>query len=297
MTRSGVRRGVRYQTFVVDPGFKEDRWVQMAEVLPGNRAVVHHILVHVFPPRGLGQLGVGGGAFLVAFVPGLRAKILPKGMARYIPKASKLVFQVHYTPIGSVQQDLSKVGLVFADAKDVKQVVFTSRATNPRLRIPANDANYRVEATTRSLPFDVKLLSFMPHMHLRGKAFSYAALYSNGIHEMLLNVPEYDFNWQTQYNLAKAKILPAGTRMRCVAHYDNSINNLANPNPKRVVKWGDQTWDEMMIGYFDLVISREKFASLRKKSKLLAEVQRRGVEILAKARLLFDKISESAICP
>lgn len=264
-TRSGVRRGVRYKYFVVDPGFKEDKWIKMAQAVPGNRAVVHHILVIVRPPLFQRKLGVGGGEFLVGYVPGLRARVMPDGMAKFVPKGSKLIFQMHYTPIGSVQQDLSKVGLVFADPKEVQQVVYTTKAINPRFRIPANDGNHKVEATTRSLPFDVKLLSLMPHMHLRGKSFSYEARYPDGKKEMLLNVPAYDFNWQTQYDLKQAKTIPAGTRVHCVAHFDNSKHNLANPNPNRVVRWGDQTWDEMMIGYFDILVDAEQFKKYLKK--------------------------------
>ena len=174
--RNGERRGVRYRYFRVKTNFKEDKWIRMAEVQPGNRAVVHHILVMVRPPGFRRALGVGGGEFLAGYVPGLRSTVLPKGTAKFVPAGSELIFQMHYTPIGSEQKDLSRVGLVYADPKDVKQVVVTTRAANIRgLRIPANAANHRVPATSSSLPFDVKLIAFMPHMHLRGKSFSYEA--------------------------------------------------------------------------------------------------------------------------
>ncbi|GAB4157948.1 MAG: redoxin domain-containing protein [Planctomycetaceae bacterium] len=263
-TRTGQRRGVRYKYFVVDPGFKEDKWVKMAQAVPGNRAVVHHILVIVRPPFGKRRLGLGGGEFLVGYVPGLRANVLPPGVAKFVPAGSKLIFQMHYTPIGSEQTDLSKVGLVFAKPEEVKQVVFTTRAANHRFRIPAGANHHRVDATSGTLPFDVQLLSMMPHMHLRGKSFKYVAKYPDGKTETLLNVPRYDFNWQTLYRLAKPKTFPAGTRMYCTAHFDNSAENLSNPNPKRDVRWGDQTWDEMMIGYFDLLVPVEKFRAYLK---------------------------------
>ncbi|MFQ5731936.1 MAG: redoxin domain-containing protein [Planctomycetaceae bacterium] len=263
-TSDGERRGVRYQYFAVDPGFKEDKWIRMAEVVPGNRAVVHHILVIVRPPGHRRRLGIGGGSFLVGYVPGLRAVVLPNGMAKFVPAGSQLIFQVHYTPIGSVQKDLSKVGLVFADPKEVKQVVATMQAVNRRgLKIPPHAANHRVDATTGALPFDVKLLAFMPHMHLRGKSFSYEAKYADRKTEMLINVPRYDFNWQTRYELATPKTLPAGTRLHCVAHYDNSEGNLNNPDSNRTVRWGDQTWNEMMIGYFDILMPADKFRKLK----------------------------------
>jgi len=265
--RGGQRRGVRYKYFQADPGFKEDKWIHMAEVVPGNREVVHHILVIVRPPGTRGGLGVGGGEFLAGYVPGLGAAILPDGMAKFIPAGSKLVFQMHYTPNGSVQKDLSKIGLVFADPKEVKRVVVTTRAANPRFRIPPNAADHKVEATSGSLPFDVDLLAFMPHMHLRGKSFSYEARYPDGKTEMLLSVPNYDFNWQTRYRLAKPKKLPAGTRVHCVAHYDNSKHNLSNPDPTATVRWGDQTWHEMMIGYFDIVIPADRFRQIAKQAK------------------------------
>jgi peroxiredoxin len=266
-TKTGVRRGVRYKHFVVDPGFKEDKWIRMAQALPGNRAVVHHILVAVRPPGGRRKAGIGGGEFLVAYVPGLRARVYPKGYAKFVPAGSKLIFQLHYTPIGSEQLDLSKLGLVYADSKDVKQVVYTTRAANHRFRIPPRDNNHRVYAETPDLPYDVQLLSLMPHMHIRGKSFQYTARFPNGDTKVMLNVPRYDFNWQTQYHLAKPIKFPKGTQMQCTAHFDNSKENLANPNPNRTVGWGDQTWDEMMIGYFDVVVPAPKFRAYLKRMK------------------------------
>ena len=246
---------VRYQYFTVDPGFEEDRWVTGAEIVPGNRAVVHHVLVYVRPPKSRESEAAGGGEHLVGYVPGLRARPLPDGMAKLIPAGSKLVFQVHYTPIGTPQQDLTHLGLVFADPADVDHVVVTTRAsTGNKLRIPPRDGNFRTEATTPAAPQDVQLLSLMPHMHLRGKSFRYEARYPDGRTEVLLDVPNYDFNWQTAYLLSELKTLPAGTRVHAVAHFDNSSHNLNNPNPDVEVRWGDQSWNEMMIGYFDIAV-------------------------------------------
>ena len=245
---------VRYKYYVVDPGFKTGKWIKMAEVLPGNRQVVHHILVFVLPPGRQDTRRLVTGGFLVGYVPGLRAVPLPKGMAKWIPPGSKLLFQLHYTPIGSVQYDRSKVGLVYADPSEVDHRVVTTRAINTRFEIPAGNDNYRVEATSPRAPQNTQLLGFLPHMHLRGKAFRYEAVFPDGKRQTLLDVPAYDFNWQTMYRLKTPLPLPEGTRLHCVAHFDNSEHNLNNPDPTTPIRWGDQTWDEMMIGYFDIAV-------------------------------------------
>ncbi len=248
---------VRYQYFQVDPGFTEDKWIKMAEVQPGNRAVVHHILVIVRPPEGFRRGGLERSEWLAGYVPGMRTKQYPEGSAKLIPAGSKLVFQVHYTPNGSPQKDLSRVGLIFAKPEDVTKAIVTTKAVNHRFRIPPGDDNHLVEATSGSLPVEVELLAMMPHMHLRGKSFHYEAVYPDGKRETLLDVPAYDFNWQTGYVLKEPLKFPAGTRMHCVAHFDNSQFNPANPDPGKTVTWGDQTWNEMMIGYFDIGVPIE----------------------------------------
>lgn len=243
---------VRYQYFTIDPAFTEDKWIKAAEVQPGNRAVVHHVLVAVRTERGMRDRGPG--EFLTAYVPGLRFGEYPTGMAKRIPAGSKLVFQVHYTPNGSPQEDISRVGLIFADEKEITHRIVTTLAVQPRLNIPPGEPDYRVEATSIPAQREVLLLGMSPHMHLRGKSFRYEAVYPDGRREILLDVPAYDFNWQTSYRLAEPLRMPAGTRMHCVAHFDNSAENLANPGPTQRVRWGDQTWEEMMIGYFDVAI-------------------------------------------
>jgi peroxiredoxin len=242
---------VRYQWFTVDPGFSEDKWLAAAEIQPGNRAVVHHILAFTRPRGTKRRFGERDG-FLVGYVPGLRARPLPDGMAKRIPANSELVFQVHYTPIGSVAYDQSRIGLIFADPDEVSHQVETTQAVNVAFEIPPGDANHRVEARTPKAPRDVLLLSLMPHMHLRGKSFRYDVQLPDGTVETLLDVPKYDFNWQTGYRLAEPRALPEGTRIHCVAHFDNSTGNLNNPDPTKNVRWGEQTWDEMMIGYLDV---------------------------------------------
>jgi hypothetical protein len=188
------------------------------------------------------------------FVPGQRVQPYPDGMARRVAAGSQLIFQVHDTPNGSEQFDQSRVGMLFVDPSDVEYEVRTASAVNSELRIPPHDANHRVEAASSRFPANARLLSLTPHMHLRGKSFFYEAVRPDGEREPLLEVPRYDFNWQTAYRLTEPKPLPAGTRLHCVAHFDNSEGNLNNPDPTKRVRWGEQTWDEMMIGYFDYVV-------------------------------------------
>lgn len=240
---------VRYQYYQVDPGFKEDKWVVAAECRPGNRAVVHHIILGLAQGNGRGRnVGEVHSEWLTATAPGARPLLLGDGHAKLIPAGSKLVFQMHYTPNGTATTDRSCVGLKFCDAKDVKHQVGTDKAAFQGLRIPAGEANYKVDAIH---PFnrDMNLLAMFPHMHLRGKAFRYTAIYPDGKEEILLDIPRYDFAWQNAYEFATPKLMPRGSKIRCEAVYDNSKDNLANPDPTSVVRWGDQTWEEMMIGF------------------------------------------------
>lgn len=246
---------VRYQYFQVDPEFTEDKWVSAVEIQPGNRAVVHHVLMFAAAEDDVRSRFRGGAAgYDGVFVPGQRVEPYPPGMARRIAAGSHLVFQVHYTPVGSEQFDQSRVGMNFVDADSVKFEVRTASAVNPELRIPPHEADHRVEAASAKLRQPSRLLALNPHLHLRGKSFRYEAVLPGGERTTLLDVPRYDFNWQTSYRLAEPLELPAGTRMHCVAHFDNSAANPNNPDPTSAVRWGEQTWDEMMIGYFDYVV-------------------------------------------
>jgi len=268
---------VKYQYFNVDPGFTEDTWIKEVELLPGNRAVVHHILLFIRPPGAKRRRGLEEG-FLGAYVPGLRAVRLPEGMAKLVPAGSQLVFQVHYTPNGTEQTDMSRLGLILADTKKVTHAVQSIEAINGEFKIPPHAGNHEVQATSFDYAKDLTLLSLSPHMHLRGKSFRYEARYPDGTSEVLLDVPHYDFNWQTMYRLTKFKPLPKGTRMYCVAHFDNSEENLNNPDPEDTVRWGDQTWQEMMIGFYDVAfavtqeeIAQGKVGLLKPTSNAIAE--------------------------
>jgi peroxiredoxin len=252
---------VRYKYFIHDPKFAEDKWVSAAELRPGNLEVVHHILCFILPP-GATELEQELDGFLVGYVPGMLPPQPRQGYAKRVEAGSKFVFQVHYTPNGRSTTDHGDLGLVFADPAKVTHAVVTTCAVNPRIEIPAHASNHAEEAWNRAPLGNWEILSLMPHLHLRGKAFRYEAVYPGGDREVLLDVPRFDFNWQTSYQLAKPKTIPAGTKIYCLAVYDNSEGNLSNPKPDVLVRWGDQTWEEMMVGYFDMAIPKDEAAQL-----------------------------------
>lgn len=255
----GGRRGLRYEWYMQTPGFTEDKWVTAAELRPGNREVVHHILAFaVKPGEERATLGRADVSYLFGYVPGARFDPLPPGHAKRIPAGHNIYFQVHYTPNGTAQKVQSHMGLVFADPKDITHEIKTSSARQRRLFIPGGrrlgksegPSDFPVEAISDPLPNDAVLLAFSPHMHLRGKSFSYELLSPGNEPRTLLNVPKYDFNWQNTYVLDKPIALSPDSRLRCKAVYDNSLGNLSNPDPLADVRFGEQTWDEMMIGFF-----------------------------------------------
>lgn len=255
---------IDYQYFMADPGFKEDKWVQAVEIVPGNRAVVHHALVFVKAKNTRFDEGEG---FLACYVPGTRFQAYPPGMAKKIPAGAKLSFQIHYTTNGTAQEDLSSIGFIFAKPEEVKHAVMTGSANLKRITIPPHAANHRLEAMSPPAPVEIQVLSLMPHMHLRGKAFTFESIGPSGGSEMLLDVPRYNFDWQTSYVLAQPMRLPAGTKIRCVAHFDNSAKNPSNPDPSATVHWGPKSSDEMFFGYFDFAMSREHFRLFDKPGK------------------------------
>ncbi len=240
---------VDYKRFVIDPNWDEDKYIVAAEARPQNRSVVHHILVYVVPP---GQRRADLRQVLVGYAPGGLPVLLKDGVAIHVRAGSKLLFEMHYTPNGYEQTDLSYAGFVFTDKSKVKKRIRGRIAINPRFRIPAGDSSHQVVAdyTARS---DELLLSMTPHMHLRGKSFRYEARYPDGNQEILLDVPKYDFNWQLKYILDEPKRMPRGTKILCTATFDNSERNLSNPDPTKSVRWGDQSDEEMMIGFMNTV--------------------------------------------
>ncbi len=238
---------VDYQHFEVDPGFTEDKWMVACEARPGNRSVVHHILVFLRSPEG--QIELLRGSLLAAYAPGSPPRATDPGMAKRIRAGSKIIFQMHYTPNGKPQEDLSTLGLKFCDADEVRQQVESGWVINFAFAIPPGAKDHKVTGK-HHFKEDRLLLALTPHMHLRGKSFRYEVQYPDGTREELLDVPQWDFNWQIDYRLAKPKLIPKGSVLFCEAHYDNSPQSPTNPDPTKWVRWGEQTWHEMMIGWF-----------------------------------------------
>jgi hypothetical protein len=245
---------VDYKYFLVPTGFKEDKWIQAAEVRPGNRAVVHHVIVFVVDPEALKQrlslFRDGGVEGLGGTAPGEEAMVLPDGVGRLIKAGSILVFQMHYTPNGTAQTDQTSIGLIFSK-KPVEKAATGGAAMNRRFAIAPGDDNYEVRSSY-AIKEDSHIMNLMPHMHLRGKDFEYRLVYPDGTSKIILSVPHYSFNWQTRYEFRDPVAAPKGSRIECVAHFDNSTKNKWNPDPTKTVRWGPQTWDEMMIGFVGL---------------------------------------------
>jgi len=239
---------VDYQYLTVPTNFKEDRWITSAEIRSSAHAVVHHVIVFVQEPGATSRLQ---GRLLVGFAPGEDPAVFRAGYGRKIPAGSNLLFQIHYTPNGTATKNVTTVGLIYAKTP-VEHTVVTRPVLQTAFEIPAGHPNYEVKS---SFTFNesAQLYSFMPHMHLRGKDFEYKAVFPDGTSRILLSVPHYDFSWQTYYVLKDPIAVPKGTRIECVAHFDNSTNNKYNPDPTKAVKWGDQTWEEMMIGWTSFV--------------------------------------------
>ena len=229
---------------------KEDRWVTAVEVRPEHRAVVHHIIAFVLPPdaSALDLKGSGFGRFMLgAYVPGDQPIMSAPGHAKKIPKGSQLLMEVHYTPNGKAVVDRSSLGLCFSKAPP-KMEIQSIAVMNDKFRIPPGAENHEVKSR-HTFEKETTLESLTPHMHVRGKAFRYELVTKEGKRETILDVPKYDFNWQSSYVYAKPLVIPAGTTMECTAWYDNSAKNPFNPDPKKTIKWGDMTTSEMMIGF------------------------------------------------
>ncbi|MGB8654239.1 MAG: cytochrome c [Candidatus Acidiferrales bacterium] len=262
---------LEYQYAIEPTGFTEDKWVQMAEVRPTDRSVVHHIIAYVREPGSNYFKGQKTGVFfeappqkkgdqtdaalpsdfLVGYAPGQPAEILAPGQGKLIKAGSDIVFEVHYTPNGTATTDRAKLGLIFAK-EPPKERVLTLSAVNGTFKIPPGDPDYRVDASFDVLQ-DVKLSGLHPHMHTRGKDFEYRLVFPDGKTETILEVPDYNWHWQLWYTLDQPIALPKGTKIECTAHFDNSADNPENPDPTKTVMWGQQNWDEMMVGFFNLV--------------------------------------------
>ena len=248
---------VDYQYSYIKPDWKEDKWVYAAEARPGNRSVVHHIIAYVIHP---GEEEKNIRHMLAGYAPGAVPMKLPEGVAFKVPAGSTILFEMHYTPNGTTQTDISEVGVCYLDADEVERSAGQLIAIEHEFEIPPRAENKQVFAYTQ-VEKEVELLTLTPHMHLRGSAFTYEyRLPKRGGWntdkdgwKTILSVPNYDFNWQLTYKLEDPITLPRGTQIRCTAWYDNSENNVSNPNPDETVIWGDQSDQEMMIGFMGTI--------------------------------------------
>lgn len=253
-----------YVNLMVKTDFREDRWVTATEIRPTFPEVVHHVLVFVIPKEDVANrkrrdLNREDRGFLAAYVPGNTHRVWGEGFAKHLPAGATLHFQVHYTPNGTAVRDQTRLGLNFAKEKPAK-VVRIASLSNHKISIPPRASNH-AERKRLYIPQDVEVMSFLPHMHLRGKAFRYDLLDPDGRRSTLLDVPEYDFNWQLQYRYVKPRRIAAGSTIEAIAWYDNSADNPANPNPNQTVRWGDQTDEEMLVGYVEYYVPGTQVAS------------------------------------
>lgn len=263
---------IDYQYVVVPTGLTDDRWVRMVEARPSDRSVVHHAVIFVrepgnswlrneakpgvpfVPPRTTadgkprGDIDGYGSEFLTVYTP----DVFKPGQARLIKAGSDLVFQLHYTANGKASEDRTSVGLVFADEPPAERII-TISAANTKFVIPPGEGNYRVPARF-SIPNGGTLLSFFPHMHVRGKGFEWKLTQPGEPEQMLLKVNNYNFNWQLTYRLQQPIQLKPGAQMEIAGFFDNSPNNPHNPDAKAEVRWGEQSWEEMMVGFFDVAV-------------------------------------------
>ncbi|MBL8186446.1 MAG: thiol-disulfide isomerase [Acidobacteria bacterium] len=266
---------IPYKYFAVPTNFTEDKFVQFAEIRQGDRAHVHHVIVSVrypehgeLPPAGeiepaklssvrrsSNDRPADSDGRLVGWAPGEAPLELREGQAKLVKKGSVLIFQVHYTTNGEAGKDRSSVGLIFSKAPVEKRVI-TAGAVQSNFVIPAGAANHEV-ASEFTFKEDSHIDSLHPHMHMRGKDFKYTLVYPDGKSKVLLWIPRWDFGWQLTYVFKEEVFAPKGSKLVCVAHYDNSINNKFNPDPTKDVRWGDQTWEEMMIGYLDYTLDKQ----------------------------------------
>jgi len=244
--REGV---VEYQYFTAETDYPEDRWIQALEVRPGAADVVHHVLVLIDDPA-KPTARIDFRSYLAVAVPGDTPSVFPPGYGKRLPAGATLIFQMHYTPNGKERFDRSSLGIRFCEERPEFEVV-TDAVVNDEFVIPPGAEHHEVRAEI-TLTEDTGLVALFPHMHTRGKDFRYVAHYPDGTDEELLS-SDFDFNWQESYLLPDPLPLPVDTRLECIGHYDNSADNPNNPDPTAEVEWGEQSFEEMFIGYFDRV--------------------------------------------
>jgi mono/diheme cytochrome c family protein len=301
---------IEYKYFEVPTNFTEDKWVQAFEVRPGDRSVVHHVIVFARAPakpkpegdqanaqnggaqkpRRQGPFSFapgmeepkndeveaakrapandrpapkGIGSFVAAFAPGQAVRTYAEGTAIKIPAGATLVFQMHYTASGKATTDRSKIGVIFAKQPPRQEVVIAA-LQNANFTLPAGAPDVRVDAEM-TLNQDMTIWSMLPHTHVRGKRWHLEATYPDGRTETILDVPRYDFTWQTDYVFKQPLHLPKGTKVRTSAWYDNSAANKSNPDPTLDVHWGDQTWQEMQFTAFAFTLDSPSASTVQER--------------------------------
>ncbi|MBI1842149.1 MAG: alkyl hydroperoxide reductase, partial [Verrucomicrobia bacterium] len=247
---------IPYQYFEVENPIQEDAWLRAAVVRPGNPKVLHHALVFVKYPEQLKSIeprqNGGTAGYFTGFVPGAEAVPFPEGTGKFLPKGTRIIFQIHYSPTGKPETDLTELGLYLLPGKPEWELR-TRAITQTELLITPGERAHKTKAAY-TFRKDAVLHSLSPHMHVRGSSFKYDLVYPDGKTETILSVPRWDFSWQTLYRFNEPKTVPAGTELICSGTFDNSANNPANPNPKQWVIFGEQTTDEMFIGYYDIAV-------------------------------------------
>lgn len=263
---------IDYQYLILPLNLNEDRWVRAVQIRPSDRRVVHHAVLYVRDPASSWLRNVPSGVMyappsnddaairntrdtkediLAIYTPGATSSEFPAGMAKKIPAGADLVLQLHYTSLRQATKDQTRVAIAFSP-KPAKRLL-TLQMGKDDLRIPPEDRNYRA-SVSGTLPNEALLVSLFPHMHLRGSAFDFEIVGEGGHVEPLLKVKPFDFYWQLSYILKQPRLLPRGTRLRWTGYFDNSALNPRNPDPSAEVRWGEQSWEEMMIGFFDVAV-------------------------------------------
>ena len=248
---------IEYQYIRIPMNIPEARWLAAIEIKPQARAHVHHVLAYTQPAgTPINESGALGPGNIGGVTPNKPGVVFDPGVGRMLEANSDLILQMHYTTNGEAAVDKTAVGLKFLKEPPA-MVQRGGSVIQPRFVIPAGAPAHEVRGS-RVLQADTIITSFTPHMHVRGKDMTYTAKYPDGRSEVLLSVPKWDFNWQITYQLKEAKRMPKGTEIEVVAHFDNSPQNKFNPDPTQDVRWGDQTFEEMMIGFWGTVAERPK---------------------------------------
>jgi hypothetical protein len=246
-----------YQNVVIETNLTEDKWVQAIEVQPGNRQAVHHMLIYLQSVEKermtlRDEAADERTGFWAIYVPGNATLIYPPGFAKLLPQNANLRCQVHYTTSGEATKDRTRIGVVYTQQSPQHEVKVMGIG-NPLISIPPGAEHHREEGLQR-LPYDIHILSYLPHMHLRAKACRYRLTTAAGVSRTLLDIPRYDFNWQLIYRYTEPLPAARGDTIRFTGWFDNSANNPANPDPTQTVRWGRQATDEMHLGYVEYFI-------------------------------------------